>query len=109
MVRTATGCKATCDESESHSAFSQTGSRFMHSNNWDDLRFVLAVAESGSVSAAARVLGVNCSGFRGRLLRVQTSTGEVIFTRFDSLFHFVLVYFFRHSTYPMNHHESEHI
>lgn len=32
----------------------------MHSNeNWDDLRFVLAVAEAGSVSGAARQLGVN--------------------------------------------------
>ena len=27
--------------------------------NWDDLRYVLAVVEEGSVSAAARVLGVN--------------------------------------------------
>lgn len=32
----------------------------MHNTeNWDDLRFVLAVAEAGSVSAAARQLGVN--------------------------------------------------
>ncbi len=32
----------------------------MHNKeNWDDLRYVLAVAEQGSVSAAARVLGVN--------------------------------------------------
>ena len=32
----------------------------MHSDeNWDDMRFVLAVAEAGTVSAAARVLGVN--------------------------------------------------
>ena len=26
---------------------------------WDDLRYVLAVAESGSLAAAARALGVN--------------------------------------------------
>jgi DNA-binding transcriptional LysR family regulator len=31
----------------------------MHKDNWDDLRYVLAVAESGSVSGAARALGVN--------------------------------------------------
>jgi len=30
----------------------------MHSENWDDLRYILAVAEGGSVSAAARTLGV---------------------------------------------------
>lgn len=35
------------------------GAPQMHNTNWDDLRFVLAVAESGSVSAAARELGVN--------------------------------------------------
>lgn len=31
----------------------------MHSENWDDLRFVLAVVESGTVSGAARHLNVN--------------------------------------------------
>ncbi|MBV1866384.1 MAG: LysR family transcriptional regulator [Marinosulfonomonas sp.] len=32
----------------------------MHSDeNWDDMRFVLAVAEAGTVTAAARALGVN--------------------------------------------------
>ena len=31
----------------------------MHNDNWDDIRFVLAVARDGSVSAAARRLGVN--------------------------------------------------
>src|SRR5690606_27063288 len=31
----------------------------MHRENWDDLRYVLAVAEAGSVSGAARALGVN--------------------------------------------------
>ncbi len=32
----------------------------MHSKeNWDDLRYILAVAEHGSVSATARHLGVN--------------------------------------------------
>ncbi|MGI9480979.1 MAG: LysR family transcriptional regulator [Hyphomicrobiales bacterium] len=31
----------------------------MHNVNWDDFRYVLAVAEKGSLSAAARALGVN--------------------------------------------------
>ena len=46
----------------------------MHRDNWDDLRFVLAVADAGSVSAAARRLGVNhatvlrrVAGFEDRL------------------------------------------
>jgi DNA-binding transcriptional LysR family regulator len=31
----------------------------MHNENWDDLRFVLAVGQAGSLNAAARDLGVN--------------------------------------------------
>lgn len=31
----------------------------MHNKNWDDIRFVLAVIESGTVSGAAKELGVN--------------------------------------------------
>src|ERR1700730_3425997 len=31
----------------------------MHRIDWDDLRYVLAVAEYGSVAAGARALGVN--------------------------------------------------
>jgi len=49
----------------------------MHKNNWDDLRFVLAVADMGSVSAAARALGVNHATVLRRLAaleyRFQTS------------------------------------
>ena len=33
----------------------------MHTWNWDDLRYVLAVATQGSAAAAARALGVNHS------------------------------------------------
>ena len=43
-----------------HSPNMQRYYEFMHStDNWDDLRYVLAVAEHGSVSATARTLGVN--------------------------------------------------
>lgn len=31
----------------------------MHNTNWDDLRFVIAVAEAGSLSRAASATGVN--------------------------------------------------
>lgn len=42
-----------------NSHFPQGNLPNMHKDNWDDLRYVLAVAETGSVSGAARELGVN--------------------------------------------------
>lgn len=42
-----------------NSNFPQGNLPIMHKDNWDDLRYVLAVAETGSVSGAARALGVN--------------------------------------------------
>jgi DNA-binding transcriptional LysR family regulator len=42
-----------------NSDFAQGTVENMHRDNWDDLRYVLAVAEAGSVSGAARVMGVN--------------------------------------------------
>lgn len=53
----------------------------MHSDNWDDLRFVLAVAESGSVSAAARLLGVNHATVLRRIAAFEQHHNAVIFTR----------------------------
>ncbi len=53
----------------------------MHSDNWDDLRFVLAVAESGSVSAAARILGVNHATVLRRITAFEEHHNAVIFTR----------------------------
>jgi DNA-binding transcriptional LysR family regulator len=53
----------------------------MHSDNWDDLRFVLAVAESGSVSAAARVLGVNHATVLRRIAAFEAHHNAVIFNR----------------------------
>jgi DNA-binding transcriptional LysR family regulator len=53
----------------------------MHSTNWDDLRFVLAVAESGSVSAAARVLGVNHATVLRRIAAFEQFHNAVIFDR----------------------------
>jgi DNA-binding transcriptional LysR family regulator len=53
----------------------------MHSENWDDLRFVLAVAESGSVSAAARALGVNHATVLRRIAAFEDNHNAVIFDR----------------------------
>ena len=49
----------------------------MHRENWDDLRFMLAVADNGSVSAAARVLGVNHATVLRRIsaMAVKSLTG----------------------------------
>lgn len=53
----------------------------MHRFNWDDLRFVLSVAESGSVSAAARQLGVNHATVLRRIAAFEAAQGTVIFDR----------------------------
>ena len=43
----------------------------MHSMNWDDLRLLLAVHRSGSLSGAARILGVNQSTISRRLIAFE--------------------------------------
>ncbi|TCL09314.1 LysR family transcriptional regulator [Shimia isoporae] len=55
--------------------------RFMHNENWDDLRFVLAVAETGTVSGAARKLGVNHATVLRRVAAYETRFGLAIFDR----------------------------
>lgn len=52
----------------------------MHSN-WDDLRFVLAVAETGSVNAAGKILGVNHATVLRRLAAFETRTGATLFVK----------------------------
>jgi DNA-binding transcriptional LysR family regulator len=49
--------------------------------NWDDLRFVLAVAETGSVSAAARQLGVNHATVLRRIAAFEAAEGAPTFDR----------------------------
>ena len=49
--------------------------------NWDDLRFVLAVAEEGSVSAAARRLGVNHATVLRRVAAYEEEAGVVLFDK----------------------------
>jgi len=53
----------------------------MHNVNWDDLRFVLAVAEMGTVSAAARNLGVNHATVLRRIMAFEDRNGGPVFER----------------------------
>ena len=53
----------------------------MHSLNWDNLRFVLAVADHGSVSAASRVLGVNHATVLRRVAAFEADHGGEVFEK----------------------------
>ena len=53
----------------------------MKQMDWDDLRFVLAVAEQGSLSGAARVLGVNHATVLRRINGFEETVGMTIFDR----------------------------
>lgn len=53
----------------------------MHKVNWDDLRFVLAVADNGSVSGAARALGVNHATVLRRIAAFEEVAGTPVFER----------------------------
>lgn len=53
----------------------------MHKLNWDDLRFVLAVADTGSVNAAAKVLGVNHATVLRRIASFEETCGGPVFER----------------------------
>ncbi|WP_439122244.1 LysR family transcriptional regulator [Marivita sp.] len=53
----------------------------MHNLNWDDLRFVLAVADTGSVNAAAKVLGVNHATVLRRIASFEETCGGPVFER----------------------------
>ena len=50
-------------------------------NDWDDLRFFLAIAREGSVSGAARVLGVNHSTVSRRIQNLESKHGVRLFNR----------------------------
>lgn len=49
--------------------------------NWDDLRYVLAVAEEGSVSGAARRLGVNHATVLRRVAAFEEASGLALFDK----------------------------
>lgn len=52
-----------------------------HSPNWDDLRFFLAIAEQGSLSAASKILNVNHSTVFRRINQLEKSIGVRLFER----------------------------
>lgn len=49
--------------------------------DWDDQRAFLAVMETGSLSAAARKLGLSHPTVRGRIERLEAALGAALFTR----------------------------
>lgn len=49
--------------------------------SWDDFRFVRAIAEKGSLAAAAAVLGVNHSTVFRRLAQIEQQLGSRLFER----------------------------
>jgi DNA-binding transcriptional LysR family regulator len=52
-----------------------------HNDTWDDLRFLLAVAEAGSVNAAAGRLGVNHATVLRRIGAFEARTGVTLFQK----------------------------
>ncbi len=56
----------------------------MHSLDWNDLRFVLAVAEAGSLARAARGLGVNHTTVLRRIAVFEDQLGVRLFDRLPS-------------------------
>lgn len=53
----------------------------MHTIDWDNLRYVLAVVENGSVSAAARHLGVNHATVIRRVTAFEEAFGGALFDK----------------------------
>ncbi len=53
----------------------------MQELNWNDLRYVLAVARSNSLAAASRLLDVNESTVRRRIKRAEQKLGAMLFER----------------------------
>jgi DNA-binding transcriptional LysR family regulator len=53
----------------------------MHSLDWDDLRYVLAIAEHGSLARAARALGVNHTTVWRRVCDAEDRLGVRLFDR----------------------------
>ena len=53
----------------------------MQSINWDDLRYCLAVAKEGSVTAAARKLAVNHTTVSRRISALEQELNVTLFDR----------------------------
>lgn len=70
-----------CAYQAQEDAFLPDHSAPMHSPHWDDLRFVLAVAEAGSLAGAARSLRVNHTTVLRRLGAYEARLGVRLFER----------------------------
>lgn len=57
------------------------GYGLMHNENWDDLRFVLAVADTGSVLQASKHLNVNHATVLRRIAAFEERYGTTLFER----------------------------
>lgn len=57
------------------------GCEKVHNHNWNDLKFVLTVAETGTVSGAARRLGVNHATVLRHVAAFEAAHGGAIFAR----------------------------
>lgn len=53
----------------------------MDSLDWNDLRYVVAVARQGSAAAAARVLGVSHATVLRRIQAIEQGIGSALFER----------------------------
>ena len=58
--------------------------KYAQMENWDDLKYALAVHRHGGLSGAARALGVNHSTVSRRLSALEKSMGVRLFDRFAS-------------------------
>lgn len=56
----------------------------MNKKNWDDIRFVLAVARAGSLNAAAAKLGVTHATVMRRVAAFESSFGQQVFEKSPS-------------------------
>lgn len=59
----------------------------MQDLNWNDLRYILAAARAGTLSAAARTLRVNETTVSRRIARAETVLGSTLFERRDGTLH----------------------
>ncbi len=53
----------------------------MHNLNWEDLQYILAVYETGSLSGAARRLGVNHATVLRRITKVEGQWQRPLFQK----------------------------
>jgi DNA-binding transcriptional LysR family regulator len=78
------GCMLTRNIFTSNCVKMRYSDAIMHQVNWDNLRYVLVVAEKGSIAAAARELGVNRTTVLRRINTFQDNLNCRIFERGDS-------------------------